>query len=269
MKMKAYKYLIITLLFFSGAAQALVVSDPGAYARMAEALKNAQQQLEQMSQTVQEITKAKETLSQIKGQLEGTYNRSAGIYSEIKILEKAKAGAGINPLLKDAAYGKDYKDLDTLLNEVFVDPRDKEYNAWLLKDAKAETRQNVYKNTIKRTEIELNEMDKRIKRINNLSDQIDTTKNQKDAQDLANRLLVELLLGQERMISVLSNLAQAYAITEYRGVGASVTTTAATSTAPKPRSVMGEMSKKNGYSAEAFERMFKTDDFVSGRMERK
>lgn len=264
MERRILKQLTIAALFYAGAAHGLVVSDPGAYARMADALKNAQEQLSKMAEQVQELTKAKETLFDIKGQLEGTYNRSAGIYSEIKDLEKATKGAGIDPLLKGGDYGKDYKDLDTLLNEVFVDPRDKEYNAWLLKDAKAETRQNVYKNSIKRAEIELNDMEKRIRRINQLGDSIDTTQNQKDAQDLANRLLVEMLLGQERMISILSNLAQAYAISQYAGVSQTSESSKNTQITKKSKgkNMLLEGCKKDGYNCSAGElnRIFETGE---------
>lgn len=204
------------VLLIASPASALVVSDPGAYARMAEALKNAQAQLEKMSQQVQELTKAKETLGKITGQLEGNYNRAVGLYSEIKQISKQLEKG--KPSFGDGKYGKDYKELDVYIDEIFVDPRDKEYNAWLLSKAKYETRQNVYKESMKKSEVELREMDKRMQKIASLGDAINQTQNTKDAQDLSNRLLTELLIGQERLIGIVAQLAQAYAIANYKGV---------------------------------------------------
>lgn len=204
----------------SPAHAALVVTDPGAYGHLIDQLKNAQEQLAKLTEQGVTLTQAKDTLYNIKGQLEGSYNRATGMYSDIKKAQKRTGDFSEvfnRPGGKVKGYGEDYKELDVYIDKIFKDPRDKDYNAWLLKDAKAETRAKVYKNSMKAAEISLSETQTKLKKISALSEMIDSTKNQKDAQDLSNRLLVELLLGQQEMIGLLANLAEAYALTNYTG----------------------------------------------------
>lgn len=219
----------------SPANAGLVVTDPGAYEHMIDQLKNAQEQLSKLTEQGVTLTQAKDTLFNIKGQLEGSYNRATGMYSDIK---KAQRRTGDYSEVfnrtggKVKGYGEDYKELDVYIDQIFKDPRDKDYNAWLLKDAKAETRDKVYKNSMRTAEISLSEAQGKLKKISALADMIDSTKNMKDAQDLSNRLLIELLFGQQEMIVLLANLAQAHALTNYTGTKTSATAVAADEAAP-------------------------------------
>lgn len=202
---------------------AMVVSDPKSYTYYMKQLKEASQQLKKLEEQISIASDTKEQVTNMAADVTGVYNRAKGITKDLQkvrgLMEKPKR------VFSDAQrileHGEDsaaiFKEVDLNLDNIFVDISNPDINPWMVQKKKQNEVQKIFKDALRNTEIELAKMPARMEGIEALAAQIDTTENIKDSQDLTNRLITELIIGQERMITILSQLAQAEVAAQYTG----------------------------------------------------
>lgn len=84
-------------------------------------------------------------------------------------------------------------------------------------DAKYQYQQEALKNVVATSQATLGSVDDRMKNIADLAAQVNQTTNQKDAQDLTNSLLVEVLKTLTDMLAIAAQANQAVALLNYTG----------------------------------------------------
>lgn len=231
-----------------------VVTDPGSYmyyveeiAQMVELVNKAAEQVETLGGVLTQAEK-------IQSNLTGHYNRAVGVVNRIKGVSEAinresgggifgearkwgnvgrkiggAAGAGAEAggkAVRDLSKitGEDiYADTKEILDEVFTDPRsiDNAEDRHRSLSRRYQIQQGALKEVVARSERTLTGVKDRMQNIEELAAMIDSTANQKDAQDLTNRLLVELLATMTDMLHIAALSNQAEALNNYRGVSES------------------------------------------------
>lgn len=241
----------ISLALLAAPAKAqLVVSDPVGYTYYV-------QQIEQQVAMVEKAAKQIETMGgvlteaqKIQRNLTGHYNRAAGLVNRIKGLSDAigrESGGGIfgeakkwgnvgrrvggvmggaanagGRVIKDVGEftGDDlYADTKAIMDEVFTDPRDIENAEDRTRSLsrRYQVKQGALKEVVARAERTLGSVKDRLKVVEDLAGMVDKTENQKDAQDLTNRILVEVLATLTDMLQIAALSNQAEALYKYQG----------------------------------------------------
>lgn len=201
----------------------MAVTDPTSYTYYMQQLKEAQNQLSKLSEQITLAEETKKQVTDMAADVTGVYNRAKGIKDD---LDRVK-GIAKNPrrVFSDAERILDlaenpeqvFKEVDMNLDNIFVDLSDPDINPWMVQRKKQNEVQKIFKDAMRNSEIELASMPARMEAIEKLAAQIDSTENIKDSQDLTNRLITELIIGQERMITILSQLAQAEVAAQFMG----------------------------------------------------
>lgn len=241
----------MTVMLYSMSAHAgMVVTDPTSYTYYVEELKKMATQVEQGAKQVETLGGVLTTANDINNKMMGHYNRAAGLVKRIDRLQKVltrdthgdmferlkqigDAGRGTGGVLRgtasEAKYaGQDYAALtgedlfaDTrkVLDMNFGDPRDRTdpMAKYRTADAKYQVQQEALKNVVATSQATLGGMADRMATINDLANQVDQTANMKDAQDLTNSLLVEVLKTLTDMLAVAAQANQAAALFNYSG----------------------------------------------------
>ena len=208
-----------------------VVTDPGSYAYYAEQVTALGKQLEKATtmiskaeENIESVNKVKTEVSGVGDQLKGSYDRANGLVGQIKgVRDKLEN----SPTTIQGQYDK-WKDLGFVdpqksLEEFFKDPRADNADVYQALDRKHEVQQTALKNSIINAENLLQAAPDRLKKIEDLAAMIDQTKNVKDATDLTNRLLVEMLLAVEDLKMLVAYLGEAQGLLNYSGVSKEVT----------------------------------------------
>lgn len=205
-----------------------VVTDPGAYSHMVQQIGEMNKLITEARQQVETLGGIKTVMSDIKYSTEGVYGRGVGILDTIQGTANnvGDFGSSIKKATDFSDFNKDkfnkraspYREVNVRLDGVFKDPRAKDYDFWKDKAKRENAQQQIYKDNLNQAEVTLEEMPKRLERLGKLSDQIEQTKNVKDALDLHNRFLAELLLIQQEALKMLSHIAQAFAVAKYQGI---------------------------------------------------
>lgn len=226
----------------------MTVTDPTSYTYYMKQLKEAQNQLKKLQEQIKIAEDTKKTVTTMADDITGAYNRARGVVNDLK---KVK-GIISQPdrIFSDAKKIMDmvddpeamFKEVDINLDNIFVDISHPDVNPWMVQRKKQAEVQKIFKDALRSSEIELAKLPARMDAIEALAAQIDKTENIKDSQDLTNRLITELIIGQERMISLLSQLAQAEVAAEYTGYNEE------TDGAFRERSHLKSESKKSAFS---------------------
>lgn len=205
-----------------------VVTDPGAYSHMVSQIKSMNEMITEARKQVETLGGIKTVMQDVKYSAEGVYGRGVGILDTIQGTADnvGDFGSSIKKATDFSDFSKDkfnkraspYREVNVRLDGVFKDPRAKDYDFWKDKDKRYNAQQQIYKDNLNQAEVTLTEMPKRLDRLGKLSDQIEQTKGLKDAADLQNRFLAELLLIQQECLKMLSHIAQALAATNYQGI---------------------------------------------------
>ncbi len=219
---------LVALLVLSAPAFGVgeVVTDPGAYSHMVEQIRATNTMITDIRTQIETLGGIKTAISDIKYSAEGVYGRGAGILDNIQGIAKnvqetstsLKKAGDFSEFNADKFNKKASPYRDVRLDPIFQDPRSRNYDFWKNKDKRYNARQQIYKDNLSRAEDVLEAMPKRVKYLGELSEQIDKTKGLKDAADLQNRLLAEILLAQHEAIKLLSHIAQAMAASHYEGI---------------------------------------------------
>lgn len=220
--------LIVAVSFPLHAIAGMAVTDPTSYTYYMQQLKEAGEQLKKMQEQIALAEETKKQVTNMAADVTGVYNRAKGIKAD---LDKVQAIAR-NPrrvfssvdrmldLVEDPE--QVFKEVDINLDNIFVDLSDPNINPWMVQHKKDNEVQKIFKDAMRTSEIELASMPARMEAIEKLAAQIDQTENIKDSQDLTNRLITELIIGQERMITLLSQLAQAEVAAQFMGYNEAV-----------------------------------------------
>jgi len=154
-------------------------------------------------------SKAKQVSSNIaaiKSYYDKTKSTLLGRYSEIVSLYDS---------LSDA----DYEKLADFLDDTFQDPRNLTWEQWAkAMDRQFDLRQLGLKDLIDSNEDTLNSMEDKVAHLQDLTSQSDATASPKEAQDVTNALLLEILQVLHEMLAMDAKYQQVMASQQYKGV---------------------------------------------------
>lgn len=223
-KLSFFLSVLVLVSVFSSVSFGMVVTDTGAYAYWIEQLKAAQQQIKSAQDTLKGVEDVKSEVNSVQQQLTGTYQRGIGLVDALKKVQKA---LGSNPsniknigdkwkgILSDLDGFVDAKDI---LDSVYSDPRKNKNDVWAKIDENYQVKQESLKNAIDNCDNTVSSISDRMKALQVLSEQIDQTENMKDAQDLANRFLAEILQILIEHHTLYAQVSEANALLMYSGV---------------------------------------------------
>lgn len=248
--MKTKITILCVLLALPAQATGLVTSDPMSYTYFVEQLKKQAEQIEAATKQVETLGGVLDTANSIESKMMGHYNRAMGLVNRIDRLQKVMsrdtdgnmfaklkqigdAGRAAGGVLRSTAgevnyAGRDYKDLtgndifaDTqmVLDWNFGDPRDKRdpLAQYLNADGRYQAQQGALKAVIANSEGLLGGIKDRIDVIKDLAQQANNTANMKDAQDMTNALLVEILKTLTDFLAIAAQANQANALFNFSG----------------------------------------------------
>jgi len=223
--------LVVALALPVPSVLAMVVTDPSSYSYYVQQIKEAQKALVEAQKQVDTLGGIKTTADQAKRAVMGNYNRGVGLVTDLQRLQKKLAatpttiqGSAKKWLaLGDAGLeiGEDgFYAVGKVLDTHWIDPRDLKKNAERLKhlDQIYQVKQASLRGNIEASDEILRAMPERLKKIEGLADQIDHTENIKDAQDLTNRFLAEILKVLAEMSAIAAKVGESYALMNYQGV---------------------------------------------------
>lgn len=238
-------------------ALAIVVTDPTSYSYYVEQIKQQVDMIEKAAKQVETMGGVLTETQKIYSTATGHYNRAVSLVNRMSRLSKAvgsepsggifgqakkwgNVGRQVGGIGRGAAgelgqLGKDsdtysrklddltgddlYVDTKEMLDEVFTDPRSIENreDRYRSLDRRYQVQQGALKEVVARAERTLGGIPERLKVVQELADMVDKTVNQKDAQDLTNRILVEVLGALTDMIQIAALANQANALAQYQG----------------------------------------------------
>jgi conjugal transfer/entry exclusion protein len=241
----------LVLMVLTTAAQAgMVVTDPTSYSYYVEQLKKQAELIESATKQVETMGGVLDTANSIESKLMGHYNRATGIVNRITKLQKVlnrdndgnlfatlkqigDAGRATGGVLRGSAdelnaTGKDYGSLtgndlfvDTqkVLDWNFGDPRDKSdpMAQYRNADSKYQSQQGALKGVIANSEALLGGVKDRIDGLKDLAQQANSTANMKDAQDMTNAILIEILKTLTDFLAIAAQANQANALLNFSG----------------------------------------------------
>lgn len=200
-----------------------VVSDPISYTYYVEQIEKTTESISVGKDQVENLAGLRDQVDDLTSQFRGNYNRALNLVNSVGDLHNE---VDTIPSSFDAAENEynslngdydGYSKVDENLNKAFNDPRRKNYNPNLVNAYKYNLQQLSKKNTIRSSEGLLDNQRNRINTLENISAQIDKTENSKDATDLNNRFLAELVKGQIEILAVLVRMAKIEALDGYSG----------------------------------------------------
>lgn len=229
----------------------MVVTDPTSYSYYVEQLKKQAEQIEAATKQVETMNGVLDTTNNIEKKLMGHYNRATGIVNRIDKLQKVMsrdtdgnmfaklkqigdAGRATGGVIRGTAgevksAGRDYGELtgddlfaDTrkVLEWNFGDPRDKSdpMARYRSADGRYQAQQDALKSVVANSEGLLGGIKDRIDGIKELANQANSTTNMKDAQDMTNAILIEILKTLTDFMAIAAQANQASALFNYSGV---------------------------------------------------
>ena len=213
--MKPVLPLIVLLATCAMPAHALVVSDPGAYARMAQQIQQMQDQLKQMVNVVSEAKKINENLT-------GNLQRGLGTEEDIRRL-KGAVEKMIPTFAMQGVPNPSQSDMERIGNEldkIFVSKESQPVEAELTKDQRDAYRKKAISNAVRYSEFVITDTEKSMNRLEDLSQEINKTQTMKDSQDLTNRYMQEMMANQVKLNLLLAQLVRAESAAKMQGVSA-------------------------------------------------
>jgi hypothetical protein len=213
-------FLILAPPTYSGG---LAVSDPISYTYYVQQLEQATSAVKKGKETVESLGGLRNQVDTMTSQFRGNYARLMGIvgavgdlYQEVESIPSSIEAAEANFKSMIGDY-EQYAKIDENLRKAFNDPRSAKYNPDVYLTHQYNVKQLSKKNVIRASEYSLAKQKKRIDALGEISGQIDKTENVKDATDLNNRFLAELIKGQLEMLAILTRLAKMEALDGYAG----------------------------------------------------
>lgn len=203
--------------FSAGPVQAgLAVTDTGAYVRIANNLNELRRQTEVLTDQFNE-------LQNIFGTLKGNLGAGQGVIRDVQRARRRAEGLtkSIHNIpgrmdLDDYDLNK-IEDLQKVMGNVFNKELDIVTRGLSRKQIEG-IRQRSVKSAIEQSEQILGNMDNSNNKIDELARQIDATDDMKEAADMTNRLLIEVIFIQQQQLQLLASLARAEQYANYEGI---------------------------------------------------
>lgn len=222
------KLLLISCILFAPKALSIggvgdVVSDPISYTYYVEEIKKVTAMIAEQKRNVEQVMGLRNGLDALTAEFKGAYNNAMGVVSAIGGLADEIKGIpdsieiGKRELKDIGDDYAQYAEIDENLHEAFNDPRSSYYNPDLSSAYKYNMQQLTNKNVIRASTTMLDSQADRLDKLLEISEKIDNTENVKDATDLTNRFLSELVQGQLQILAVLSHTAKMQALNNYTG----------------------------------------------------
>lgn len=242
--MKKFLALVVTCALAAPShAGAMVVSDPTSYGYYVQQLKEMAVQTQEAMKTVQTVGGIRTTVEETQRSITGTYNRGMGM---IRDVERLQSKIDSKPTTLDGNFRKWsgvvgsassitgkagrtadgaanlYYDAREVLDDNFEDPRKRksigQKTANLRQAVQYQIGQSSLKDAVAAAEESLQAMPDRVATLSELAEAIDGTKNIKDAADLQNRFLAEILKSLYELVGLVARLGEAEALQSYKGV---------------------------------------------------
>ena len=198
-----------------GSAHALVVSDPGSYARAAQRLQELKKQLETAKENLDQVTSVKE-------RLEGNLNIGRDMIGDItRAREDVSDLTGTIqeiPGLLDGNFDmSNLDDIRDVMDKLYSEGDSTLASVGATTKERRKHRQRAIKSTLENSTKTISSMEEDMSEVNELAQQIDQTENIKEAQDLTNRLLAEILHMQQKSVMLLAQHYRAESLAKYKG----------------------------------------------------
>lgn len=220
-----------------------VVSDPMSYTYYVQQIKEMTEQTQNAIKQVETLGGIRTTAQDMYRSTVGTYNRGMGIIRDVErmknrlnsdpstldgqfhkwsgVLGDVSQTAGQTGRTLDGATGL-YVDARQVLDENFEDPRKRKkmmaHVPNMSKDRQYHVSQSALRDAVAAADEVLQTMPDRVSGLEDLVNQIDSTKNLKDAADLQNRFLAEILKTLYELMNVVSRIGEAQSLQFYQGV---------------------------------------------------
>ncbi|BCT69595.1 type IV secretion system protein [Nitrosospira sp. NRS527] len=190
------------------------VTDPTSYGYYVQEIQKMTEQLQTAQDTLNGV-------KQVHSEMVGHYNRAAGLVAQMRDVEGLVRGTVGVLTQRGMALGypknsDGFIDISKVLDGTYGDGRSAAGR--ILMDGRHELQQAALKKVVLESEKLLDGIADRMKQASTIADQIDSTRNVKDATDLSNRLLVEILNTLIDMLAIASKSNQAQALFNYSGV---------------------------------------------------
>jgi len=229
---------IAFFVFYIGSAKSIVTSDPTSYTYMIEQINQYTKMIENTTKTVKTGAGTLTAIQAVKSAATGSYNRA------MRALDNAKRAtenlAETKPIIDEVLdvqntqyasvsdykkwFGEDkyklYKDSESVLDRIFSDPRDRtedQQTKLILDQVRQNIRQKSIKNTIDTAQAIMKTQKERLKNLEEMAELIDNTENTKDALDLNNRFLFELVRLNVELLTVVVSLSESVSLNQYQG----------------------------------------------------
>lgn len=230
--------IIISIIFscvIVSTANAMTVSDPTSYAYYVQQLEKAEMQIaEQKAQFAKkmaeykkhydEFVKQNEHLVDMYDTMKGTYHKGKSFYNKMmRIYTKLQA----LPSTGKSYYDKwsrvmtdieDFQGMAKLADQVMKDGRGLPDYPWDKIDHEYQIRQEAFRGVISSASDIQDNLDKMMASNEALAEEIDNTSNMKEAQDLNNALLLQLIQTQQQELQLKAKIAEAQGLVNYSGV---------------------------------------------------
>lgn len=221
--------ILLSLLIHAPAWAGMAVSDATQHMYSAKNLEETIRQLETAMEQLEMVKQSTDTLKKTYEEATTQYNRARGFYDEIMRVKQLYDSTQrsimgryhkVKKLYELASEpGKALEGFKDLLDDGFKDPRNLDPEKWKkVMDKQFDLRQLSLRDLLMSSEEQIEEMQKRFERTQELSKQVDQTVSPKDAQDLTNRLLTEILFILQQQLAMNIQYQQTMATLKYQGV---------------------------------------------------
>lgn len=220
---KTIKTKTLALLCFFGlivptSSYAIIVSDPTSYSYYVQQLKKSVEQINMAKTSLDQAQHLNQSFDGYMRDLRTNFdfvgNIKNSLSAELGSFENYKRSLSSSQL-KSLDFSRQYdlkslRDIiDTNLDGIYVDPTDPEYSASEIKKYRTIERQRLLKQGLIKTEEKLALLEQKYKNLEKLAEKAPQTTTPKEAADLSNAILLEILSAMHSLIDVISTLGQA------------------------------------------------------------
>lgn len=224
-------FLVVAMALSVPPAVAMNVSDLTSYSYYVKQIGEAQKLLGEVQKQVDTLDGIKDKAEKTQKAVSGNYGRGVGLVSDLQRIRKKLESTPTTmqgTAKKWLSLGNDgleigedgFISVGKVLDDNWIDPRDPRRNKDRLAklDQIYQVKQASLRNNIEASDEILRNMPARLKTIEDLVEQIDQTDGIKDAQDLTNRFLAEILKVLAEMSAIAARVGESYALLNYKGV---------------------------------------------------
>ncbi|WP_316901212.1 type IV secretion system protein [Pseudodesulfovibrio indicus] len=207
----------------------MAVSDSLSHIYESKQLENIIQQLETGLKQLELTQQYTDTIQTTYDKAHTNYDRAKEFYDDLMAVKEFYESTKTTWMGRYQDYQELYQaltdkdasieDFQDLLDAAFIDPRTMDADTWIkTMDRQFDLRQLSLRDLMKSNEDTLDGMEGRVAKAQALAAQVDQTVNPKDAMDLNNRLLLEILSVLQEMMAMDSRYQQTMASLKYEGV---------------------------------------------------